>query len=82
MMTRRSLMQATTAVGIGMLTSPQVHANTPESRMVARIYFDSYGTLAFRQAVHYAGDDGFVASLPQLLHARVNADYDLSLIHI
>lgn len=76
MMTRRSLMQATTAVGIGMLTSPQVHANTPESRMVARIYFDSYGTLAFRQAVHYAGDNGFVASLPQLLHARVNADYD------
>ena len=76
MMTRRSLMQATTAVGIGMLTSPQGLANTPKSRMVARICFDSYGALAFRQAVHYAGDDGFVASLPQLLHARVNADYD------
>ena len=44
--------------------------------MVARIFFDSYNTLAFRQALRYAGDDGFVASLPQLLQARVNADYD------
>ena len=44
--------------------------------MVARIFFDSYGTLALRQALRYAGDDGFVASLPQLLHARTNADYD------
>mmetsp|Transcript_148599 Transcript_148599/g.413999 ORF Transcript_148599/g.413999 Transcript_148599/m.413999 type:complete len:537 (-) Transcript_148599:99-1709(-) len=31
---------------------------------------------ALRQALNYAGDDGFVASLPQLLHARVNASYD------
>ena len=40
-------------------------------RMIARIFFDSYNTLALRQALRYAGDDGFVASLPQLLHARV-----------
>jgi hypothetical protein len=26
--------------------------------------------------LEYAGDDGFVASMPQLLHARVNASYD------
>jgi hypothetical protein len=29
-----------------------------------------------RRALRYAGDDGFVASLPQLLHARANAPYD------
>lgn len=75
MMTRRNLIQAATTVGIGMLASPQALAKTPESRMVARIFFDSYGTLALQQALRYAGDGGFVASLPQLLHARVNADY-------
>ena len=44
--------------------------------MVAAIFFDSYATAALRSALRYAGDDGFVASLPQLLHARVNASYD------
>ena len=44
--------------------------------MVAAIFFDSYATAALRQALRYAGDDGFVASLPQLLHARVNAAYE------
>ena len=76
MITRRNLFQAATAVGMGMLASPVALANKTESRMIARICFDSYGTLALRQAVHCAGDDGFVASSPQLLHARVNADYD------
>ena len=63
-------------LGIGTLASPLAYSREPEMRMVARIFFDSYNTLALRQALHYAGDDGFVASLPQLLHARVNADYD------
>ena len=45
-------------------------------RMVAAVFFDSNATEALRQALRYAGDDGFVASLPQLLHARVNASYD------
>ena len=76
MITRRKLIQAATTVGIGMLGCRQVSAQPDDSNMVARICFDSYGTLALRQAVHYAGDDGFVASLPQILHARVNADYD------
>jgi len=76
MMTRRHLFQAATTVGIGMFASPAGLAKTSDSSMVARIFFDSYGALALRQAVIYAGDDGFVASLPQLLHARVNADYD------
>ena len=43
--------------------------------MVAAMFFDSYATAALKGALRYAGDDGFVASLPQLLHARVNAPY-------
>ncbi len=76
MITRRNLFKAATTVGIGMFASPAGLAKTSDSSMVARIFFDSYGALALRQAVIYAGDDGFVASLPQLLYARVNADYD------
>ncbi len=45
-------------------------------RMEATVIFDSYLPDALRRALDYAGDDGFVASLPQLLHARANADYD------
>ena len=44
--------------------------------MEASIIFDSYLPDALRRALDYAGDDGFVASLPQLLHARANAPYD------
>ncbi len=42
----------------------------------AAIFFDSYLPDALRRALEYAGDDGFVASLPQLLRARVSAPYD------
>jgi len=45
-------------------------------KMEAEIFFESYATIAFQRALRYAGDDGFVASMPQLLHARVNAPYD------
>jgi hypothetical protein len=45
-------------------------------QMVAEIIFESYATIAFRRALEYAGDDGFVASMPQLLHARASAPYD------
>ena len=44
--------------------------------MEAAMFFDSYLPDALRRAREYAGDDGFVASLPQLLRARVSADYD------
>jgi len=44
--------------------------------MEAEIIYDSYLPDALQRALDYAGDDGFVASLPQLLHARTNADYD------
>ncbi len=45
-------------------------------QMEAEIIFESYATVAFRRALEYAGDDGFVASMPQLLHARANAPYE------
>ncbi|MCH7603997.1 MAG: hypothetical protein IIB54_14650 [Planctomycetes bacterium] len=45
-------------------------------KMEAAIFFDSYFPRALRRALQYAGDDGFVASMPQLLHARANASYD------
>lgn len=45
-------------------------------KMEAAIIFESYLPDALRRALNYAGADGFVASLPQLLHARTNAPYD------
>ena len=44
--------------------------------MEAAIFFDSFLPDALRRALEYAGEEGFVASLPQLLRARVSADYD------
>jgi hypothetical protein len=45
-------------------------------RMQAALIFEPHIPTALRRALRYAGDDGFVASLPQLLHARANAPYD------
>lgn len=45
------------------------------NKMEAAIFFDSYLPNALRRAQDYAGSEGFVASLPQLLHARTSADY-------
>ena len=47
-----------------------------DTRMEATIVFDSYLPDALRRALDYAGEHGFVASMPQLLHARANARYD------
>ena len=44
--------------------------------MEAAIFYESYLPDALRRAREYAGDDGFVASMPALLHARTNAPYD------
>ncbi len=44
--------------------------------MEAAIFSDSFLPHALRGALEYAGEDGYVASLPQLLHARVDASYD------
>ncbi len=40
------------------------------------IIFEPHFPTALQRALEYAGDDGFVASMPQLLHARANAPYD------
>ena len=45
-------------------------------KMEAAIIFETHLPDALRRALEYAGDDGFVASMPQLLRARVNADFD------
>jgi hypothetical protein len=47
-----------------------------DMKMEAEIIFEPHVPNALRRALEYAGDDGFVASMPQLLHARANADYD------
>ncbi len=44
--------------------------------MEAEMFFESHLPDALRRALDYAGDDGFVASMPALLHARTHADYD------
>jgi len=44
--------------------------------MGAQLFFGSYRPNTLRRALSYAGDEGFVASLPQLLHARTDAPYD------
>ncbi len=81
-LTRRQVVNALASVGVGVVASPLLSplAAAAEignrSKMVAAIFFESYATVALRRALRYAGDDGFVASMPALLHARVNADYD------
>ena len=45
------------------------------SFLAQSIYGSSYPT-AFRLALSRAGDDGYVASLPEILHARTQASFD------
>jgi len=45
-------------------------------KMEAAIIYQSHLPDALRRAQMYAGEDGFVASMPALLHARVSAAYD------
>jgi len=52
------------------------HEVGDDTKMEAAIIFESHLPNALRRALEYAGDDGFVASMPQLLHARANASYD------
>lgn len=81
-LTRRRMIQALSLAGMAASPFlPRVAAAGRENhvsgtRMVAKIFFDSYCTMALRRALRYAGDEGFVVSLPQLLRARVDADYD------
>ena len=83
-LTRRQTVQVLASVGVGMLASPLVSrlaaaekvGKMARIRMQAAIIFEPHIPTALRRALHYAGDDGFVASMPQLLHARANAPYD------
>jgi hypothetical protein len=79
-LTRRQMVKVLASVGAAAspLMSPLASAAETgnSTRMVAAIFFESYATVAFRRALRYAGDDGFVASMPALLHARANAPYD------
>jgi len=83
-LTRREAVRVLAAAGIGVVASPLASrlaiaaeiGNKNDTRMVAAIFFESYATIALRRALRYAGDNGFVASMPALLHARVNASYD------
>jgi len=50
--------------------------NMNDVKMEAEIIFETHWPDALKLALEYAGDEGFVASMPQLLHARVNADFD------
>ena len=45
-------------------------------RMEAEIVFETHVPDALRRALEHAGEDGCVASMPQLLHARTYAAYD------
>ena len=55
---------------------PATWAAAPEIRMQAAIFFEPHIPTALRRALDYAGDDGFVASMPQLLRARTHAPFD------
>ncbi len=80
--TRRQVVNSLASIGVGVAAGPLASplAATAEvdngTRMVAAIIFEPHIPTALRRALQYAGDDGFVASMPQLLHARTNAPYD------
>ena len=82
-LTRRQMVKVLTAASAGVAVSPPISglAATGETntgngaRMAAAMFFESHKAAALQRALRYAGDDGFVASMPQLLHARANADY-------
>ncbi len=80
--TRRQVVNSLASIGVGVaagpLASPLAAAAEVDNgtRMVAAIIFEPHIPTALRRALQYAGDDGFVASMPQLLHARTNAPYD------
>jgi len=76
-LTRREMVKLLGSIGVGVVASPILSLPAvAEVRMQAAIVFEPHIPTALRRALAYAGDDGFVASMPQLLHARTNASYD------
>ncbi len=74
--TRRNLLLDTSSIGINLLAANLVLASTHRKSMVARIFFESFCANALRSAQRYAGKEGYVASIPHLLHARGQASYE------
>ena len=83
-LTRRRMVRGLASVGVAIVASPillpiataEKGGKMGNIRMQAAIIFEPHIPSALRRALYYAGDDGFVASMPQLLHARTNAAYD------
>ena len=68
-MSRRRFAGVFAAAGVGVAVMSAAWAATPEVRTQAKIFFEPHIPTALRRALEYAGDDGFVASMPQLMHA-------------
>jgi len=88
-LTRRRMIKVLASVSAGVAASPFLSPvaaaatenktrenRTANIRMQAAIFFEPHIPTALRRALQYAGNDGFVASMPALLHARANAPYD------
>jgi len=81
---RRQIVKVLASIGAGAVVSPLTSrlaaasesTKPPNIKMHAAIFFEPHIPTALRHALAYAGDDGFVASMPQLLHARTFAPYD------
>ena len=81
---RRRMVSALASFGIGAIAGPLVSRQAvaaksnkiAETKLQAAIFFEPHIPTALQRALDYAGNDGFVASMPQLLHARASASYN------
>jgi hypothetical protein len=81
-LTRRRMFKTLAMVGVGVSVSPLLSRlaaaeviETTDLKMQAEIIFEPHIPTALQRSLQYAGDEGFVASMPQLLHARANAPF-------
>ncbi len=74
-LTRRQIVKALASFGV-VASALVSRATFADTKMQAAIIFEPHIPTALSRALAYAGNDGFVASMPQLLHARTNASYD------
>ncbi len=78
------MVSALASFGIGAIAGPLVSRQAvaaksnkiAETKLQAAIFFEPHIPTALQRALDYAGNDGFVASMPQLLHARASASYN------
>ncbi len=83
-LSRRQMVKVLASISVGAVTYPLMSQlasageinKVADIRMQAAIIFEPHIPTALRRALQFAGDDGFVASMPALLHARTNAPYD------